>query len=72
MAKKELTIEQREYRLDCMTLNNQFSYYINKSKCFGWNLRKANDEYAILRLEHDHFDSFQIIVKRMFELGKNN
>lgn len=72
MKKRQLTQEERDYRLDDFTLNKQFDYFINKSKCFGWNLKKANEEYDLLRVLHDHTDSLQLIIKRMFELGKNN
>lgn len=72
MSKRKLTQEEKDYRLDDFTLNKQFAYYINKAKCFEWNLKKANEEYDLLRVMHDHTDSMQILIKRMFELGKNN
>lgn len=70
--KRQLTQEERNYRLDDFTLNKQFIYYIDKSKCFDWTLKKANQEYDLLRVLHDHIDAMQILIKRMFKLGKNN
>jgi hypothetical protein len=72
MNKKQLTQEERSFRLDDFTLNNQLSYWINKSKCFEWNLKKGNQEYDLLRVTNDHVSAMQILIKRMFELGKNN
>lgn len=72
MNKKQLTQEERDFRLDDFTLNNQLSYWINKSKCFEWNLKKGNQEYDLLRVTNDHATAMQLLIKKMFELGKNN
>lgn len=72
MKKKELTQEERDFKLDDFTLNNQFIYYINKSKCFNWTLRIANEKYNALRFKNDHATAMLILTKEMFNLGKNN
>ena len=72
MAKLELTDEQKEFRLDSLTLNNQMMYWLTKSKCVAWNLKKANEEYELLREELDHATAFESLKRKMFELGLKN
>lgn len=68
MSKIELTEEEKEFRLDSYTLNNQLSHWLVKSKCM-WNLKKANEEYDKLREGLDHGNSMQILIKNMFNSG---
>lgn len=69
MAKIELTEEERDFRLEPFTLNRQLIYWLSKSKCVVWNLKKANEEYDKLREDLDHATSFEKLKRRMFELG---
>lgn len=68
MKKNELTQEQREFRLDSFTLNNQFTYWLVKSKCI-WNLKETNKRYNELREELDHATAMETLKRKMFELG---
>lgn len=72
MAKLELTEEEKEFRLDSFTFNNQVTYWLVKSKCVVWNLKKANEEYELLREEFDHATAFESLKRKMFELGLKN
>ena len=38
---KELTQEEKDFRLDSWTLNRQLIHWLEKSKCIVWNLRQA-------------------------------
>lgn len=66
--KQELTQEQKDFRLDPSTLNNQFEYWIVKSKCF-WNLRETNNRYNGLRLNLDHASAMESLKREMFNVG---
>jgi hypothetical protein len=69
MAKRELTAEEKEFRLDAFTLNNDFTYWLVKSKCM-WTLREANEKYNKLRDEDfDHGSAFDTLKKKMFAEG---
>ena len=68
MAKQELTQEQKDYRLDDFTLNNQFLYWIPKAKCI-WSLKQANQKYNDLRETLCHSDAFENLKKQMFNEG---
>ncbi len=48
MAKIELTQNQKDFKLDSLTLNNQFTYWLVKSGCM-WDLKTTNKEYDKLR-----------------------
>jgi len=65
MAKIELTQEEKDFRLDSFTLNNQFTYWLTKSKCM-WNLRETNKKYNALRDEFDHATAFLKLKEQMF------
>lgn len=68
MAKLELTQEQKDFRLDSFTLNNQFTYWLVKSGCM-WNLKTTNKEYDKLREELDHATAMEILKRKMFNLA---
>lgn len=68
MSKIELTQEQIDFRLDPFTLNNEFSFWLIKSKC-PWNLRETNKKYNLLRFSLDHATAFNKIKQEMFENG---
>lgn len=68
MAKLELTQEQKDFRLDSFTLNNQFIYWLTKSKCM-WNLKTTNKEYDKLREELDHATAMESLKRKMFNLA---
>jgi len=69
MAKKELTIEELNFRLEPITLNNQFTYWLVKSKCFDWNLKETNKRYENLRHSLDHATAMEALKRKMFEVG---
>lgn len=69
--KQELTDEQKSFRLDSYTLNNQFTYWLVKSGCM-WNLRETNKHYEQFRLSNDHATAMEILKRKMFEVGKKN
>lgn len=68
MAKIELTQEQKDFRLDALTLNNDLIYWLTKSKCM-WNLREANKRYEEFRLTLDHAMSMEALKRQMFVNG---
>jgi hypothetical protein len=68
MAKIELTQEQKDFRLDSFTLNNQFIYWLTRSKCM-WDLKTTNKEYNVLREELDHASALESLKRKMFNLG---
>lgn len=68
MAKLELTQEQKDFRLDSFTLNNQFTYWLVKSGCM-WNLKTTNKEYDKLREELDHATAMESLKRKMFNLA---
>lgn len=68
MAKIELTQEQKDFRLDSFTLNNQFTYWLVKSGCM-WNLKTTNNEYDKLREELDHATAMESLKRKMFNLA---
>lgn len=65
MAKVELTQEQKDFRLDSLTLNNDFIYWLTKSKCM-WDLRETNKRYNEYRLTLDHAMSMEALKRQMF------
>lgn len=68
MAKIELTQEQKDFRLDSLTLYNDFSYWLIKSKC-TWNLKETNTLYDNFRKTLDHAMSMEALKRKMFENG---
>lgn len=66
--KQELTQEQKDFKLDMITLNNQFTYWLVKAKCI-WNLKETNKKYNELRLSLDHATAMEVIKKKMFDYG---
>ena len=68
MAKIELTQEQKDFKLDSFTLNNQFIYWLTKSGCM-WDLKTTNKEYDKLRDELDHASAMESLKRKMFNLG---
>jgi len=68
MAKIELTQEQQDFRLDSLTLNNDFIYWLTKAKCM-WSLKETNKRYNELRLDLDHAMAMEAIKRKMFENG---
>lgn len=68
MAKTELSQEQKDFRLDSFTLNNQFIYWITKSGCM-WDLKTTNKEYDKLRDELDHASAMESLKRKMFNLA---
>jgi hypothetical protein len=69
--KQEITDEQKSFKLDPLTLNNQFTYWLVKSGCM-WNLRETNKHYDKFRLTFDHATSMELVKKKMFEVGKKS
>ena len=67
MAKIELTQEQKDFKLDSFTLNNQFIYWLTKSGCM-WDLKTTNKEYDKLRDEQDHATALESLKRKMFNL----
>lgn len=65
---KGLTHEQIDFRLDTFTLNNQFIYWLTRSKCM-WSLKLTNEKYEDMRLTMDHGTAFESLKKKMFEFG---
>lgn len=68
MAKTELSQEQKDFRLDSFTLNNQFTYWLIKSGCM-WDLKTTNKEYDKLRDELDHASAMESLKRKMFNLA---
>lgn len=68
MAKIELTQEQKDFKLDSFTLNNQFIYWLTKSGCM-WDLKTTNKEYDKLRMELDHASAIESLKRKMFNLA---
>lgn len=66
--KRELTQEERDFKLDDFTLNTQFTYWIVKSNCM-WGLKEANKRYQFLRKEIDHATALEALKRKMFEMG---
>ncbi len=68
MAKIELTEEQKDFKLDSLTLNNNFIYWLEKAKCM-WNLKETNKLYNELRLTLDHATAMETLKRQMFTNG---
>jgi hypothetical protein len=68
MSQRELTQEEKDFKLDSFTLNNQFTYWLSRAKCM-WSLRETNKKYKELRLELDHATAFESLKREMFEVG---
>lgn len=68
MSKRELTQEEKDFRLDSFTLNSHFTFWLTKAKCM-WNLRETNKKYEELRLELDHATAMESLKRKMFENG---
>lgn len=68
--KQELTQEQRDFELDWLTLNKDFTYWLTKSKCM-WSLKETNKRYKELRLQLDHAIAMEVLKKKMFNEGIN-
>ena len=66
--KHELSQEQKDFKLDMITLNDQFMYWLVKAKCV-WNLKETNKKYNELRLTLDHATAMEVLKKKMFEYG---
>ena len=66
--KQELTQEQKEFRLDSFTLNEQFTYWLVKSKCM-WDLKTTNEKYNFLRTDVDHSTALETLKRQMFVVG---
>ena len=67
--KQELTREQKEFELDWITLNRDFTYWLTKSGCM-WNLKETNKEYRFFRLSLDHASAMESLKRKMFNLGQ--
>lgn len=65
MAKVELTQEQIDFKLDSLTLNRDFDYWLTKAKCM-WNLKETNKKYNELRKEFDHATAMEKLKREMF------
>lgn len=65
---QDLTQEQKDFRLDQFTLNNQFTYWLVKAKCM-WNLKETNKKYNELRLTFDHATAMETLKRQMFVFG---
>ena len=65
MSKLELTQEQKDFKLDSLTLNNNFTYWLTKAKCM-WNLRETNKQYDELRKTLDHASAMESLKRKMF------
>lgn len=68
MAKIELTQEQKDFKMDSLTLNKQFEYWLVKSNCI-WSLRETNQKYEELRLNLDHASAMEHLKRKMFVIG---
>lgn len=68
--KKELTKEEIEFKLDDLTLNNQFTYWLVKAKCM-WSLRETKKKYDSFRINMDHATAMEALKRKMFESGIN-
>lgn len=68
MAKRELTLKEKEFKLDDLTLNNDFIYWLTKAKCM-WNLKETNRQYNELRKELDHATAMETLKRKMFVEG---
>lgn len=68
MSKVELTQEQIDFKLDPLTLNNQFIYWLTKANCM-WNLKETNKKYNEMRKDFDHTVSMENLKKQMFLNG---
>lgn len=68
MAKIELTQEQKDFRLDSLTLNRDFTYWLTKAKCM-WNLKETNKKYNELREELCHATAMEALKRQMFVNG---
>lgn len=66
--KIELTQEQKDFKLDTLTLNNQFIYWLTKAKCM-WDLKTTNLKYDELRLKFDHGNAMDSLKRTMFQVG---
>ena len=69
MSKLELTQEQKDFKLDDFTLNNQLIYLLEKSKCVSWSLRDARRFYHKERETQDHVGAMDSTKREMFKLG---
>ena len=67
--KQELTKDQKEFELDWITLNRDFTYWLVKSGCV-WNLKETNKEYRFFRLSLDHASAMESLKRKMFNLGQ--
>jgi len=65
MAKIELTQEQKDFKLDSLTLNRDFDYWLTKAKCM-WNLKQTNQKYNELRLTLDHAMAMEALKRQMY------
>jgi len=70
MSKVELTQEEKDFRLDSFTLNNQFIYWLSKAVC-PWNLTDTNKKYDELREELDHATAMEALKRKMFASSIN-
>lgn len=68
MAKIELTQEQMDFKLDSLTLNRDFDYWLTKAKCM-WNLKETNKKYEEFRLTLDHASAMEALKRQMFTNG---
>lgn len=68
MAKIELTQEQRDFKLDPLTLNNDFTFWLVKANCM-WNLKETNKKYDEFRLTLDHASAMEALKRQMFSNG---
>lgn len=66
--KQELTQEQKQFRLDSLTLNEQFTYWLVKAKCM-WDLKTTNEKYNALRTDFDHATALETLKRQMFVVG---
>ena len=67
MSKKELTQEEKDFKIDSFTLNNQLIYWVTKSNCM-WSLKEANDRYdGLLDTGIGHPEAFEKLKRKMFE-----
>lgn len=65
MAKIELTQEQKDFKLDSLTLNRDFDYWLTKAKCM-WNLKETNQRYNDLRFTLDHAMAMEALKRQMY------
>lgn len=71
MKKRELSESEIDFKMDALTLNRQFEYWLVKSKCI-WSLRLTNKKYNSLREEgYCHSDSLEFLKRKMFVEGIN-